>query len=48
MLLELTDEQIDKLVDSLDEHHDEGPSGRGWKSIELTSLIEVIRGQLDE
>jgi len=41
-ILELTKAQYEKLEDVLYEHCDEGPTGEGWASEELTELRGLV------
>ena len=42
LILDLTEEETNKLTDVLTEHQDEGPQGAGWSSLELNSLSDKV------
>lgn len=44
--LELTKEQAEQLYDALTSYQDEGPVPNGWRSKELTELINCIEQQI--
>ena len=46
--LRLTPRQYEKLLDVLIESQDEGPKGEGWKSDELTALVDFIEAAKGE
>lgn len=43
--IRLSRQEYEKLIDCLFNHDDCGPSGSGWRSMELESLIESITRQ---
>ena len=44
-LFTLTDNQLEKLQDVLDDHCDCGPRNEGWASSELNELVEVFANE---
>jgi hypothetical protein len=44
IVLELTQEEADKLSEAVDFHQDMGPTGEGWAS----NLLESVRAKVEE
>ena len=46
--IRLTKEQAEKLAECLQDHQDEGPTGYGWASEELSLLRAIVDAAIDE
>ena len=46
--IKLTKDQADKLAECLQDHQDDGPSGYGWASKELSELRGIVDAAIDE